>query len=99
MIEVDADDNDVIYTDQENAVALYTRRVTDTSKFPPIFVVALSWHLASMVAGPLIKGDGGAAESKRCSQMAMGWLMKAIESDANQRRSNNDYQPVWISSR
>lgn len=99
VIEVDADDNDVIYTDQENAVALYTRRVTDTSKFPPIFVVALSWHLASMVAGPLIKGDVGAAESKRCSQMAMGWLMKAIESDANQRRSNNDYQPVWISSR
>lgn len=98
-LEVDADDNEVIYTDQELAVGLYTRRVTDTTRYPPMFVLSLSWQLAAMLAGPLIKGDAGAAESKRCVQMSDYWRSKAIESDANQRRVERAFTPAWIKGR
>lgn len=99
VLEVDADDNEVIYSDQATAVCLYTRRVTDTTRFPPMVVLALSWQLASMLAGPLIKGDAGAAESKRCIQMMEYWRSKAIESDANQRKIDMTHTPAWMAGR
>lgn len=99
VIEVDATDADVIYTDQATAVGLYTRRVVDTTKYPPMFVLALSWQLASMLAGPLIKGDAGAAESKRCVQMMEYWRAKATESDANQRKVSLNHTPNWMKNR
>ena len=57
-----------IYTNQENAVLRYQAYVTDPTLFSPLFINTLSWHLASMLAGPVIKGDQGAAEAKRCTQ-------------------------------
>lgn len=97
--EVDADGNEVIYTDQADAVLRYTGRIEDPTKFSPTFVVALSWHLASMLAGPIIKGDAGAAEAKRCSAMAEAWISKAKESDANQRRVNPTHIVSWMGNR
>jgi hypothetical protein len=99
VLEVDANDNDVIYSDQEFAVVLYTRRVVDTAKYSPMFVMALSWHLASMLAGPLIKGDAGAAMAQRCAQQMGAWLSKAIESDANQRRIAPAHTVSWMAAR
>ena len=58
-LEVDANGLTLIYTNQENAMLRYTAFVSDPSKFPPLFVITLSWHLASMLAGPIIKGDQG----------------------------------------
>lgn len=98
-IEVDGDDSEVIYSDQEMAVALYTRRVVDTTRFPPMFQLALSWQLASMLAGPVLKGDTGAAESKRCMQMMDYWRGKAVESDANQRKIDMTHRASWIKGR
>ena len=85
-IEVLADGQHILYTNQENAMLRYTAYVSDTTVFSPLFTMALSWHLASMLAGPIIKGDQGAAEAKRCTQMAMGYISQAEVSDANQRR-------------
>ena len=64
----------LIYTNQENAMLRYQAAVTDASAFSPLFVITLSWHLASMLAGPVIKGDQGAAEAKRCTQMMSNYL-------------------------
>ncbi len=86
VCEVDTDGNEVIYTDVENAVARYIMQVTDTTKFPPLFVLALSWQLAGMLAGPVLKGDVGAAEAKRCAQMAQAYLSEAKVADSRQRR-------------
>lgn len=98
-IEVGASGTQVIYTDQEGAVCLYTRTVTDTVQYSAMFVMALSWQLASMLAGPLIKGDTGAAEGKRCVQMMQYWRAKAIETDANQRRISRTHTPAWMKNR
>ena len=98
-IEVLADGQHILYTNQENAMLRYTAYVSDTTVFSPLFTMALSWHLASMLAGPIIKGDQGAAEAKRCTQMAMGYISQAEVSDANQRRINLEHIVPWTSGR
>lgn len=89
----------VIYTNQENAMLRYTSLVTDTTVFSPLFIVTLSWLLASYLAGPVIKGDAGAAEAKRCLGMATGMLSKATVSDANQRRTTIAQNTPWMTGR
>lgn len=97
--ESDTNGNGVIYTDQENAVLRYTVRVEDPTQFSPLFVQCLSWHLASMLAGPVVKGDAGTAEAKRCAAMMSAWLSKATESDSNQRKSNAEHIVNWMAGR
>lgn len=98
-IEQDADGNRVLYTDVENAVIRYTAKITDTAHFPSLFKMALSWHLAGMLAGPIIKGDQGAAEAKRCQMMMAQFLGRAETSDANQRKINPEHYVSWIQNR
>jgi hypothetical protein len=98
-IETDTNGNKVIYTNQEGAILRYQALVTDPTKFDPLFVMALSWHLASMLAGPVIKGDQGAAEAKRCTQMMMGYMQQARMSDANQRNVKPEHITTWMSGR
>jgi hypothetical protein len=98
-VETDASGRTLILTNQENAVLRYTCIVTDTTKFTPLFVMALSWQLASMLAGPILKGDVGAAEAKRCEGQMMRWLGKAMESDANDRRINPRQSVAWMVNR
>ena len=89
----------VIYTNQPDAVLRYTRSVTDTTIFSPLFVDALTWYLASYLAGPIIKGEQGAAEAKRCMQMFGAVFAKATASDANQRRTKIAPNVGWIAGR
>jgi hypothetical protein len=89
----------VIYTNQEDAVLRYTRFVTDTTVFSPLFVDALSWYLASYLAGPILKGEQGAAEAKRCMAMAELMMGKATTSDAAQRRTQVTQNVSWMAGR
>lgn len=98
-VEVLADGQHVLYTNQEKAMLRYTAYVRDTTVFSPLFTMALSWHLASMLAGPIIKGDAGAAEAKRCTQMAMGYVSQAEVSDSNQRRNTMEHIVPWTAGR
>jgi len=98
-MEVDDQGRQIIVTDCASAVLRYTAQVSDPTKFTPLFVAALSWHLSSMLAGPIIKGDVGAAEAKRCQGMAQYYIGKAKESDANQRRILPAHVAPWIAGR
>jgi hypothetical protein len=53
-----------IYTDEENAVAEFTFRVTDTGRFPPSFVLAFAYKLAELIAPALTGGDPFDRETK-----------------------------------
>ena len=97
--ELNSNNTEVIYTDVENAVIKYTIAVTDTTKFTPLFVQTLAWHLAAMLAGPVLKGDAGAAEAKRCMQMAAVFQARAVESNMNQVNHKPAYTPAGIASR
>jgi len=98
-VEMDANGNEIILTNQENAALRYTYFVTDTTKFSPLFTITLSWHLASMLAGPVIKGDQGAAEAKRCVAMTTLYLGKAMEADSNARKIKPEQIVPWIAGR
>ena len=88
-----------IYTNQENAMLRYQSYVTDSSIFSPLFVTTLSWHLASMLAGPIIKGDQGMAEAKRSTQMMQGYLTQAKQSDNLHRDITVEHIVPWTSGR
>jgi len=99
VIEVDANGVDVIYTNQVTATLRYTQRVTNSAKFPPLFVMALSWHLASLLAGSIIKGKEGAAESKRCLVMMQQYLAQAREADTNNSSDPVQHNVAWMVAR
>lgn len=98
-MESSEDGDSIILTDTEEAMVRYVAYVTDASTFSPMFTIALSWHLASMLAGPMIKGAEGATEAKRCAAMSQAYLASARTMDANQRHHRIDHQPGWISAR
>ena len=93
------DGSDLILTNQNNALLRYTVGVTDTTKFSAMFVDALGWHLASSIAGPLLKGDAGAAAAKSCYQAFLLALGKAEVSDANNQRRNINQSVSWMVNR
>lgn len=98
-VETDEFGRQILYTDQADAVIRYSASGTDATKFSPLFRMALSWHLASMLAGPIIKGEVGAAEAKRCAQMAQYYIGQADESDSNQRQIKPEHIVPWMSGR
>lgn len=107
ILESAPDGTDILLTNVEGAVLRYVRRVTDTTKFSPLFVQALSWSLASMLAGPVVKGDAGAAMAARCQLIAFGqdgksgMFGKAAASDAGQKRATtrDRHQVAWLNAR
>ena len=88
-----------IYTNVETAMLRYQAFVTESDKFSPLFVMTLSLHLASMLAGPIIKGDQGAAEAKRCTQVMVSYLTTAKQSDNLQRDITVEHIVPWTSGR
>lgn len=97
--ESDANGAAIILTNQEGASLRFVARVTDTTKFSPLFVDALAWLLASYLAGPVLKGDAGAAMAKACLQSFMLAFSNAKVSDANQRKVRPEHTPAWIAGR
>lgn len=98
-LETQQDGTQIVLTNVENAVMRYTTLVDDTTKFSPLFTVALSWLLASMLAGPIIKGDQGEAAGERCLGMFKTFEGMAEASDSNQRKTNVEASPSWIRGR
>lgn len=98
-IEIDAKGNQIILTNQCNAVLRYTMLVTDPMKYSGLFILALSYMLASLLAGPLIKGAPGAAMSANMLKLAQGWAAQAEVSDANQRRITLEQSVPWMAGR
>ena len=91
-----------IYTHVENAWLRYTFQVVDAVRFPPLFVVALSRLLASMLAGPLIRGKEGRDIAK--DQYSLAVKVEIPEAAASDKNSQNncrygDFTPESIGAR
>lgn len=84
-------ENGVLLTNEPNAVLLYLVDVIDTSRFTPSFNSALSYRLASFLAGPLIKGREGAETAKTLRQVSInvGSLAKASDANSGSEPANN----------
>lgn len=76
-------DTTLILTAQELAWIVYTRRVEDVTRYPPLFVDAVAWRLAWEIAVPLsisreIRND--------CFQVYQIALQRALLAAAKERR-------------
>lgn len=89
----------VVLTNQEDATLRFVRRVEDTNLFPPLFVDALSWLLASHLAGPVVKGDAGAKQAQQAQQAAMQLVAQARTADSRQRSVPHVHLPPWTAAR
>lgn len=98
-IGLNDDGQRVLYTNIDEAVVRYTARVEDTTLFTPLFTLTLSWKLSAMIAGPILKGDAGAAEAKRCDAVMAAYLGQARVSDSAQRVAPPTHTPAWIGAR
>lgn len=87
-----------IYTNLEDAVMRYIANVGE-HLFPANFVMALSWKLSGMLAGPLLKGDTGAQMTMNCEKIYSYWINSAMSIDANQHREYRESVPSWITGR
>jgi hypothetical protein len=89
----------VILTEVENATIRYTERVEDTARYSPLFISALSHFLASMLAGPLLKGKDGAEQATNQITYMRTYLAYAEQSDSLQSKATPKHIPAWISDR
>lgn len=80
-------EGDTIYTDISPAFLRYTYRIVDPSKYPPLFVEALAWHLAVRLAMPLTRDP---AVRKEAFNIANGAQAVAQTADANEERETSD---------
>jgi hypothetical protein len=80
------DGSGVVYTNAEEASIRYIVRADDPAKYPGLVTEALSWLLASYLAGPVLKGDAGATAAVKCEQVWLNRLNKAAAADAMQRQ-------------
>lgn len=99
VVESADDGTDIIYTNQATPDLRYIKRVTDTTKFSPLFITTISRILASYLAGPILKGEAGRAESKEQLKLAMISLGLAMVSDSNQKNTRPQQSVPWMAGR
>lgn len=85
-----------IYSDASPVFLNYTSRLADVTKFSPLFVEALSWHLAVKLATPLTRDPKMRADAY---QLAMATQGKAEMADANETRDTSDHESELIAGR
>jgi len=86
----------VICTNQKDAVLRYVLAVDDPIRFTPLFTIALSWLLASKLAGPIYKGTEGVRMSQTALAAFSQAFSAAVKSDANQGLMPITYIPEGI---
>lgn len=89
----------VLFTNQESAVLIYSCDVTDVSKFTGSFISAFGYLMAGYLAGPIIKGAEGARMGESMRQRAMSMASLAATSDANAGMVDGEFTPSSIAAR
>lgn len=92
-------ENGVLFTHEPEAVLIYRRDITDTTKFTPTFVIAIGYMLGSFLAGPIVKGMDGVQLGAKLLEMAMSWAAQAAVLDANSTTETNDHLPSSLRAR
>lgn len=89
-------EGDVVFCYVDPAYLTYTRRLSDPTKFPALFIEALSWHLAVRLAMPLTRDPKIRADAY---QLAVQTTGQAGVADANEVREVDDAPARAIEAR
>jgi hypothetical protein len=84
-VESDEDGDIILLTNVEDAILRYTALVSDTNKFSYLFVLTLSYDLASMLVGPVPKD---VKLKKAMADWAAFTASEAAAADANAAKSD-----------
>lgn len=97
-LELQTDGTYVLYTNYSEFQFVYTAKITDTTKFSPQMVHAVSYLLASYMVGPLAKDMQMKAAMYAAYNDA---LSQARTADAQQHRTNTyrDHLPSFLAAR
>lgn len=98
-IETDDTGAKVLLTDQEDAVAVFTKRITDPSKFTTAFTDAVARLLESYLAGSVIKGQAGAKAAQLAYNAYAGLVARAAATEVGQSNTRRDYTPNAMAAR
>lgn len=85
-----------LYCNLSPAFLRYTFRLTDVSRYSPMFIEALSWHLATRFAMPLTRDPKVRADAY---QMALATQGTAEVMDANEVRETSDHESEFVTER
>lgn len=88
-----------LFSNEPDATLLYVRDITDTTKFTPSFTSALSYLLASYLAGPVVKGNEGAKLGDSMRQRAMSIADTAATASANASSTDSEFIPSQLRAR
>lgn len=86
----------LISTNISPATLEYTLKVESPEMFDPMFVSALSWHLASEIAGPLAK-DAGVASA--CFAQYKATVLEAAAAALNEGTTQYQRESTFITGR
>lgn len=89
----------VILTNLPEAHGRWIVRVTDTTKFSPLFKLAMAKLLAAFMAGPIYKGGEGAQMSASMLQHFEVFFGQAVIGQGNEGREDVAVSTPWISGR
>lgn len=89
-------EGDKLYCNMSPAFLRYTRRITDPTKFTPLFVDALSWALTVRLAMPLTRDLKQRNDAYKLAQMARA---EAEMADANEVRNSADHDSELVEVR
>ena len=88
-----------LLTNEPTAVLLYTRDIPDLTKWNTTAIDALSYMLASYMAGPLVKGKEGVDAATRLRSAAVDILNTAAMRDANASAESAEFIPSHLAVR
>jgi hypothetical protein len=90
----------LLYSNTPDAWLLYSSSTPPAiAAMPPMFIEAFACLLAANLAGPIIRGDVGAAAAQTLYKTFAVALQMAIESDCTQRRVTPTFLPSGIAAR
>lgn len=93
----------LIFTNVPEAILHYVYREEETGRYSPTFITALSYLLASYLAGPIIKGRVGMQVKEAMENLFRAEINKAAAHALNNAgrsgQQYGDYTPKWVSDR
>jgi len=88
----------LIYTDQTDAIAEYTMRITATEEFTPDFILAFSLNLAIMIA-PQVTGGDPFKMGERAERLYNFLMTKAQAQAVNEEQPDSAPEADYIVAR
>lgn len=89
----------VLFTQLTDLSIRYTRRVVDPNRYTSGFVTAVSYLLASYLAGPVVKGKTAVQMAAAMRQAWDRLASKASVTDANQSQGRRTFKPAGLKAR